>query len=61
MSKNNDLVVHTEHLTKYFGKQIAVEDLNLEVYQGEVFGFLGPNGAGKSTTMGVICLKYCKE
>ncbi|MFC1947070.1 ABC transporter ATP-binding protein [Chloroflexota bacterium] len=54
MSKNNDLVVHTEHLTKYFGKQIAVEDLNLEVYQGEVFGFLGPNGAGKSTTMGMM-------
>ena len=54
MSNHTDLVVHTEHLTKYFGKLLAIEDLNLDVYKGEVFGFLGPNGAGKSTTMGVM-------
>jgi ABC-2 type transport system ATP-binding protein len=54
MSSQSDLVVHTEHLTKYFGKLLAIEDLNLDVYRGEVFGFLGPNGAGKSTTMGMM-------
>jgi ABC-2 type transport system ATP-binding protein len=54
MSSQSDLVLHTEHLTKYFGKLLAIEDLNLDVYRGEVFGFLGPNGAGKSTTMGMM-------
>jgi ABC-2 type transport system ATP-binding protein len=54
MNNHSDLVVHTEHLTKYFGKLLAIEDLNLDVYKGEVFGFLGPNGAGKSTTMGMM-------
>jgi len=38
-------------LTKHYGKLVAVDDLNLEVHRGQVFGFLGPNGAGKSTTM----------
>lgn len=54
MERNGDLIVRTEHLTKCFGKLVAVEDLNLEVRKGEVFGFLGPNGAGKSTTMGMM-------
>ena len=51
MTTNNDVVVRTEHLTKHYGKLVAVDDLNLEVHRGQVFGFLGPNGAGKSTTM----------
>ena len=54
MGKNGDLVVRTEHLTKHYGKLVAVDDLNLEVHRGQVFGFLGPNGAGKSTTMSMI-------
>lgn len=41
-------------LTKYYGKHAALTDLNLEVAQGEVFGFLGPNGAGKSTTIRIL-------
>src|ERR1051326_1021942 len=36
------------------GKKVAVNDLNLQVRAGEVFGFLGPNGAGKTTTMNVL-------
>ncbi|MDD4875661.1 MAG: ABC transporter ATP-binding protein [Dehalococcoidales bacterium] len=51
---SNDIVVKTEHLTKTFGKITAVNDLNLEVRQGQIFGFLGPNGAGKSTTISMI-------
>ena len=39
MTTNNDVVVRTEHLTKRYGKLVAVDDLNLEVHQGEVFGF----------------------
>ena len=43
--------IHTEGLTKYYGKERGIEDVNLDVQEGEVFGFLGPNGAGKSTTI----------
>jgi ABC-2 type transport system ATP-binding protein len=39
------------HLTKSFGKLVAVNDISLEVPAGEIFGFLGPNGAGKTTTI----------
>ncbi len=54
MTTNNDLVVRMEHLTKHYGKLVAVDDLNLEVHRGQIFGFLGPNGAGKSTTMSMM-------
>ena len=47
-------VIETEGLTKRFGDVTAVEDLDLTVESGEVFGFLGPNGAGKSTTIDVL-------
>lgn len=43
--------VETKHLTKRFGKNIAVQDLNLTVPTGSIFAFLGPNGAGKTTTI----------
>jgi len=39
------------NLTKKYGKLIAVNSINLDIAQGEVFGFLGPNGAGKTTTI----------
>ncbi|MFA9518514.1 ATP-binding cassette domain-containing protein [Halopenitus sp. H-Gu1] len=41
-------------VTKRFGNVTAVDDLDLEVKEGEIFGFLGPNGAGKSTTINVL-------
>ncbi|GAA5337770.1 ABC transporter ATP-binding protein [Thermus antranikianii] len=44
-------VIETHGLTKRYGRVVAVEDLNLEVREGEVFGLLGPNGSGKTTTI----------
>ena len=47
--------IRTEHLTKIYGQRlIAVNDMNLEVPQGSVFGLLGPNGAGKTTTLRLL-------
>jgi ABC-2 type transport system ATP-binding protein len=46
-----DLVLETKGLTKHYGDFVAVEDLDLSVKKGEVFGLLGPNGAGKTTTI----------
>lgn len=43
--------IKTSGLTKHYGEVRALEDLNLEVEEGEIFGFLGPNGAGKTTTI----------
>ncbi|MDP2720453.1 MAG: ABC transporter ATP-binding protein [bacterium] len=47
-------VIETSKLTKYYGKQVGVMDLDLAVHEGEVFGYLGPNGAGKSTTIKLL-------
>ncbi|MGG5330287.1 ABC transporter ATP-binding protein [Enterococcus sp. AZ163] len=47
--------IEVAHLSKHFAnQQIAVDDLNLSINQGEVFGFLGPNGAGKTTTVKLL-------
>ena len=47
----NMKVIETQNLTKYYGKSRGILDLNLEVEEGEIFGFIGPNGAGKSTAI----------
>lgn len=47
-------LVEASHLSKVFGRIVAVDDISLTVRKGEVLGFLGPNGAGKSTTMKMI-------
>lgn len=47
-------VVQTTNLTKTYGKNRGIDSLNLQVQQGEVFGYLGPNGAGKTTTIRTI-------
>ena len=50
-----ELAIRTERLTKIYGQRlIAVNDLNLEVPKGSVFGLLGPNGAGKTTTLRLL-------
>jgi len=47
-------MIRTINLTKRFGYLTAVNDLNLEIAPGEIFGFLGPNGAGKTTTIRLL-------
>ncbi len=49
------LAIKTVALRKAFGPLVAVDDLNLEVPRGEVFGLLGPNGSGKTTTIRMLC------
>lgn len=51
---NPDLIIEVNGLTKDFKEVRAVDNLNLSVYRGDVFGFLGPNGAGKSTTIRLL-------
>jgi len=55
--KNNALtgnVVETQALTKTFGKEIAVQSLNMQVPRGTIFGFVGPSGCGKTTTVRLL-------
>lgn len=47
-------MITLESVTKHYGKFVAVDNLNLDIKPGEVFGFLGPNGAGKTTTLRMI-------
>ena len=56
MSKmsDNGAVIHTEGLTKFYGKNRGIIDISLDVRRGEVFGYLGPNGAGKTTTIRIM-------
>jgi ABC-2 type transport system ATP-binding protein len=47
-------VIDINDLTKFYGKARGIEHINLEVGEGEIFGFIGPNGAGKSTTIRIL-------
>ena len=51
---NNTAAVETFDLSKKFGSLTAVNNLDLTVNKGEIFGFLGPNGAGKTTTIKLL-------
>ncbi|MCQ2369013.1 MAG: LPS export ABC transporter ATP-binding protein [Paludibacteraceae bacterium] len=50
ISSPDNMILRTEHLVKQYGKRTVVNDVSIEVRQGEIVGLLGPNGAGKTTT-----------
>ncbi len=50
-TRSGEIVLRTRNLSKQYGQRRAVDNLNIEVYRGEICGFLGPNGAGKTTTI----------
>lgn len=50
----NEMVIETTGLTRRYGAKVSVDNLNLEVQKGSIFGFLGPNGAGKTTTIRML-------
>ncbi|WP_376793735.1 ABC transporter ATP-binding protein [Thermogemmatispora sp.] len=54
LSGEDETIISTSRLTKAFGNLVAVNDLNLQVMRGDVFGFLGPNGSGKTTTIRML-------
>ena len=47
-------MIEVEHLSKFYGNFMAVDDITFKVEKGEILGFLGPNGAGKTTTMRIL-------
>jgi len=47
-------VIRVEHLTKYYGERLAVDNINFNIEKGEIVGLLGPNAAGKTTTMRML-------
>ena len=50
-----NIILKTTDLTKKYNNKVVVDNLNIEIRKGEIFGLLGPNGAGKSSTMNMIC------
>ncbi|MEP6781826.1 MAG: ABC transporter ATP-binding protein [Gemmatimonadaceae bacterium] len=50
-----EIAIRTQQLRKEYGKIVAVENLDLEIKRGEVFGMLGPNGSGKTTAIRMLC------
>ena len=47
-------MIEVKHLTRRYGKLLAVDDISFSLQPGRIYGFLGPNGAGKSTTMNIL-------
>ncbi len=48
-------IIQIKGLSKKYGNRLAVDDLNLEVHEGDIYGFVGPNGAGKTSTIRILC------
>lgn len=62
LGKEGTFMIHIENLVKRYGSLVALDHLNLDIEDGEIFGLLGPNGSGKTTAIGCILalLKYDK-
>jgi len=54
-TNNSEIILRLSGLRKSYGDLLAVKDLSLDIFRGEIFGFLGPNGAGKTTTISMVC------
>lgn len=54
MTRESEVAINVENLTKRYGELLAVDDISFAIVKGEVFALLGPNGAGKSTTVEII-------
>ncbi len=54
-ANNSEAILRLSGLSKSYGELVAVKDLSMEIFRGEIFGLLGPNGAGKTTTISMIC------
>ena len=54
LNRRTPVLIEVDHLTKSYGKNVAVNDISFTVSKGEILGFLGPNGAGKTTTMRIL-------
>ncbi|MBN1121704.1 MAG: ABC transporter ATP-binding protein [Anaerolineae bacterium] len=54
VGNQKEIIIETNNLRKEFNKTVAVDDLDLSVYKGEVFGLVGPDGAGKTTTLRLL-------
>ncbi|SFB15527.1 ABC-2 type transport system ATP-binding protein [Lentibacillus halodurans] len=50
----NDYILRTSHLTKKYRNDVALEDVNISIKKGEIYGFIGQNGAGKSTMLRIV-------
>lgn len=55
---SDEVVLKISHLSKYFGNIKAIENINLEIFKGEIVAFVGDNGAGKSTLMKILSGEY---
>src|SRR5262245_55637857 len=54
LQRSDEIVLTTQNLTKKYGARTVVNNLNLTIHKGDIFGFLGPNGAGKTTSIRMI-------
>ncbi|HKJ42125.1 MAG TPA: ABC transporter ATP-binding protein [Sunxiuqinia sp.] len=52
---NNNIVISTNNLRKFYGKKEALQGIDLTIFAGQIIGYIGPNGAGKSTTVKILC------
>jgi ABC-2 type transport system ATP-binding protein len=53
-NNHTEIIIQTDKLRREFGKTVAVDDLDLSIYKGEIFGLVGPDGAGKTTTLRLL-------